>query len=203
MKEAAKFSFNDAAPAGSLQEKDPVTGFYTSDALLEQLYDDARDKKRPRAFLVCGDLINMKQVNEVAGRPVGNDVIGTISAIYQKELATLNPAAQIGFRVHGDENGWIIEGGDVTEAGIVKALEAAEAKTLAFVAQAGLTGLQHPRHDNVTGTGLSTSFTEITPFSGTLNYARNTLSLQLDTMRHIPAEAGEGHPSVQRISARI
>ena len=162
-------------------DKDPITGLFVSDPLLEQIHDYCKTSPAT-TYLIAADFVNLSQINDVLGREVANEVIETVVNIYQKELYGLNPDTLTGFRAHGDDMEFVLEG-DVDQKQLLEALTRAEEATRFFVQETGLDLLQHPRHKNVVGTGLTTTFTKIDKFSGTMFDTKNDLAFQLSTTR--------------------
>ncbi len=175
--------FNPVKNMGSAVETDPITGFYSSEQLLqEQLYEHCKQAPQ-KTFLVSADFANLSQLNDVVGRQNANDVVQAICAIYQNAISKLSPTTQAGFRVHGDEVAWILQGDNITDKDLIACLNGAEKEAQKFIRAAGLSTLQHPRHENVTGINLTTTFAGIDKFSGSLAQTLNTLDFQLSTTR--------------------
>ena len=174
--------FNPVKNMGSAVETDPITGFYASEPLLEQLYEHCKQSPE-KSYLVSADFTNLSQLNDVIGRQNANDVVQAICSIYNGALSKLDPAAQAGFRVHGDEVAWIVQGGNIAEKDLITCLNGAEKEAQKFIRAAGLSTLQHPRYENVTGINLTTTFAGIDKFSGSLAQTQNTLDFQLSTAR--------------------
>src|SRR6185436_6935441 len=148
--------FNPVNNVGSAVETDPVTGFYSSESLLEQLYDHCRQAPT-KSWLISADFTNLSQLNDVIGRQNANDVVQAICAIYQDALSRLDTSAKAGFRIHGDEVAWVIQGGSIAEKDLIGCLSSAEKEAQQFIREAGLATLQHPRYENVTGINLTTT----------------------------------------------
>ncbi len=188
MSEHSKPSFGSASATGSILESDPLLGFYTSDSLMKQVYEHY--KATPdKTYLICADFINLSQLNAVAERPRANAILQAVTNIYQEALNELNPTANIGFRIHGDDIAWIIEGADLTNEKVAEALKKAEAKTKTFVDKTGLSKLQHHGNKNLAGLGFTPTFVEINKFSGPLWEVRNTAAFQIAAKRRLTAKA--------------
>ena len=174
--------FNPVKNMGSALETDPVTGFYASEPLLEQLYEHCKQTPA-KSYLISADFTNLSQLNDVIGRQNANGVVQAICSIYQSALSKLDTTAKAGFRIHGDEVAWIVQGGNIAEKDLIACLNGAEKDAQEFIRAAGLSTLQHPRYENVTGINLTTTFAGIDKFSGSLAQTQNTLDFQLSTAR--------------------
>ncbi len=180
---------------------DPVTGLYEHDALLEELYDQSWKNPKVPSFLIIGDMINMTGVNDAAGRPEANRMIGAIAHIYHKALSETTPTALAGFKVHGDGMAWIVQGEGLSKEILAQALESAEKNTAELVRKTGLSGLEHPRYKNVTGTGLSASFGKIQDSPQDMSATKNALNLQLDALRSMLTKAANNtQPAVEYLN---
>jgi hypothetical protein len=183
---SSQTAFKDVSAVGSAFETDPVLGFYVADSLLEQLYEYCKTTPDP-SYLVSADFTNLMQLNDVIGREKANDVMRTIAAIYEKAFAKLLLTTRASFRVQGDGINWILEGGNLSQKDLKTCLAEAEKETQAFTERAGLSRIQHKRHENVAGIGLATTFSEIGKSSGSLTEMRNEHAFELSTAREIVA----------------
>lgn len=169
---------------------DPVTGLCNSEPYLEQLYNHCITAKE-KTYLITADFLNLSELNHVIGRELTNEVIQTITNIYHEELGALGADIYAGFRPYGDEPSFILGGSSLSQEQLANALKKAEERTQAFVTTSKLSQIQHPRLANVTGTGMTTTFTEINQFSRPITETKNGLSFQIQNMRAMLAKTAK------------
>lgn len=111
------------------------------------------------------DLRNLGGLTKERGRQQADEVYAAMSAMTEKAMLSLD-ADVSRFRHGGDEFSFIVVGRDATPSAVSEALTAAQKSIAQYVADRGLSEIEHPKHPEdpgKRGTGIIFGIAPITP----------------------------------------